>query len=140
MKLIFQLALLSAIVGALITPGPQSSKDKRLVFEGTVLEIGPSPGYSSGTVQAFQLIKYRINNVCEGNYEGKEIVVDNLLLDADELKDLKVGEVNCVGVEKSKDIGSRWNDGVLRHESDKVDAYYVVLDVFIRNCRCERPK
>jgi hypothetical protein len=57
---------------------------------------------------------YRINHICEGDYDGTEIVVDNLLLNPDELKDLKIGDVACVGVAKVKDVNSRWNDGQLR--------------------------
>ena len=139
MKVVVQLLLLITSFGALITPG-DVSKEERLVFEGRILAIGPSPGYGSGGVQAYQLVKYRINHLCEGDYNGAEIVVDHLLLSADKLKDLKVGEVVCIGVTKSKDMSSRWNDGKLRHASDKVDTYYVELGTLIRNCRCRRPK
>ena len=71
------------------------------MFEGTVLAIGPSPGYGSGGVQGYQLVRYQINHLCEGDSDGAEIVVDHLLLEGDELKDLKVGYVACVGVTKS---------------------------------------
>lgn len=140
MKVVIHLLLLTISVSALATPRLVLSKGNRLIFEGKVLAIGPSPGYGSGGVQAYQLVKYHINHLCEGDYDGAEIVVDHLLLDPDELKDLKIGDVACVGVTKSKDINSRWNDGQLRYESDKVDAYYIALDTFIRNCRCRRPK
>lgn len=49
------LLLLVISVGALIAPGSVLSKEKHLVFEGTVLKIGPSPGYGSGGVQAYPL-------------------------------------------------------------------------------------
>lgn len=46
--------------------------------------------------------------------------MDHLLLDADELKDLKVSDVACVGVTKLKDISSLWNDGQLRESETKL--------------------
>jgi hypothetical protein len=142
MKTIKCFSILAAIsVGLVMTSWESATcKDARLIFEGKVLEIGPSPGYGSGGVQAYQLVKYRINDICEGTYEGEEIIVDHLLLDPDELKDLRVGDRVCVGVTKVKKTSSRRNDGKLRHDTDKVDAYYVALDIFIRNCQCTRPQ
>jgi hypothetical protein len=142
MKTIRWFSILAAISVSLIVAsrGPAACKDDRIIFQGEVLEIGPSPGYGSGGVQAYQLVKYRVDNVCEGTYEAGEIIVDHLLLDPDELKDLRVGDTVCVGVVKVKKISSRWNDGKLRKDTDKVNAYYVALDVLIRNCQCQRPQ
>lgn len=139
MKTVIGLLLLTITLSAPLSQRLNLPRE-RLIFEGRILAIGPSPGYGSGGVQAYQLVRYHVNHVCDGSYDGKEILVDHLLLDPDELKELRVGDVVCVGVTKSKDMNSRWNDGQLRRESDKVDAYFVALDTFIRNCRCSRPK
>ena len=139
MKVIICISLLVITVSASPFARLGFVKGDRLIFEGKVLAIGPSPGYGSGGVQAYQLVKYHVNHVCEGNYAESEILVDHLLLDPNELKDLKVGDNVCVGVTRAEEINSRWNDGALRHVSDKVKMYYVALDVFIRNCRCARP-
>ena len=137
--IIYSLLAVISFSGSTISAA-ESDKGNQLIFEGQVLAIGPSPGYGSGGVQAYQLVKYRVIHVCKGKYSENEILVDHLLLDPDELKDLKVGDNVCVGVTKKKDMSSRWNDDVLRHVSDKVDVYYVALEVFIRNCRCSRPE
>ena len=139
MKIITYLSFLIFAVNLMAVPTSELSKRDRLVIEGRIIAIGPSPGYGSGGVLAYQLVKYHVNHICEGDYKGEEILVDHLLSAADDLKDLKVGDTVCIGVTKSKQMTSLWIDGVLRHESDKAEAYYIALDVFIRNCRCSRP-
>jgi hypothetical protein len=138
MRLMIQLVLLGIVLSPVMPLRPVSCKDPHMIFQGKVLEIGPSPGYGSGGVQAYQLVKYRVNNVCEGEYEHREIIVDHLLLDPDELKGLKVGDKVCIGVTKIKEMSSRWNDDQLRHSSDQVSYFYVAHDVLIRNCQCSR--
>jgi hypothetical protein len=114
-------------------------QERFLIFSGKVLEIGPSPGFGSGGVTAYQMVKYKVLAVCKGTYHEKEIIADHILLQADDLSDLKVGDKVCVGVMKTKDIDMRWNDNNLRKESDVVDMYYIVHDTFIRKCQCSGP-
>lgn len=140
MRLMIHLVFLGIVLGAVMPLRPVSCKDQLVIFHGKVLEIGPSPGYGSGGVHAYQLVKYRVNNVCEGEYGHREIIVDHLLLDPDELMGLKVGDKVCVGVTKVKEMSSRWNDEQLRHNSDQVSHFYVAHDVLIRNCQCYRDR
>lgn len=96
-----------------------------LVFEGTILQIGPSPNRDSGSVDVYQLVKYRINHIYTGVYEDKEIVVDHLILRSDDLKHLKVGDNVCVAVYRSKTISLRYNDEELRKASDIIKTFYI---------------
>ena len=137
MRTVICLIALSMTAAAAQGGGAQRQpKDARLIFSGEVLEVGPSPGYGSGGVQAFRLIKYRARQVCEGSFDGREIVVDHLILEADEFSDLKPGDMVCLGVSKSKTISIRRNDDRLRKYTDKVDLFYIAHDLLIRNCHC----
>jgi hypothetical protein len=55
-----------------------------------------------GDLDVYQLVKYEINRVCKKEYEGKEIIVDHLLLRNDQLKYLKVGQKVFLSVTQSK--------------------------------------
>jgi hypothetical protein len=107
------------------TPHGVLTTESDLVFVGKVTRIGPLPGRDSGNVDAYQLVKYRIQHLCRGSYEGREIVVDHLLLRSDDLKDLRVGEVLCVAVTKSKSISLRYNADGIRAPSDVIDTFYI---------------
>jgi hypothetical protein len=96
-----------------------------LVFQGEVEIIGPSPKSVSGVIEVYQLVKYKVDRVVIGNFDGKEIIVDHLLLDGKELKQLKVGKKVCVQLRKSKEIGQEYVDEVLRKFSDEVNIFYI---------------
>ncbi|HEY0408344.1 MAG TPA: hypothetical protein VGC89_21595, partial [Pyrinomonadaceae bacterium] len=61
------------------TPCVVLSTEPDLVFVSKVTRTGPSPVRDSGNVDAYQLVKYRIQHLCRGSYESREIVVDHLL-------------------------------------------------------------
>jgi len=62
-----------------------------LVIEGTLEKLGPDTGMLSGRIAVYRLAKYRVERVCEGNYDSKEIVVDHLILSGKEFEDISVG-------------------------------------------------
>lgn len=98
---------------------------EKLIFEGVVMRIGPSPNYISGRRTAYQLVKYRVERVCSGSYNGTEIVVDHLILCQEQLRGLKVGDKVCVTVFKSKTVNPRYNAVGIRAESDPIDTFYI---------------
>lgn len=101
--------------------------DRSLEFEGTVLKIGPNPGYLSGVNPAYQLVKYRVDRVISGKYKGKEIVVDHLLMDGKELNGVKVGDKVCISasIKSNSEIFLRTNAKGLREASQSVRTFYV---------------
>lgn len=113
---------------------PLFESDGHMIFSGEVIEIGPSPGFGSGGVRAYQLVKYRVLDVCEGSFKGQEIIADHLILDPRELGNLKIGQRACVGVKKTKEIAPRYDDEKIRKSTDHVETFHIVHDIFIRNC------
>ena len=91
MRLLFlflvSVASLLAIVSA--SPARLFESDSHMIFSGEVMEIGPSPGFGSGGVRAYQLVKYRVLDVCDGSFQGQQIIADHLILDPRELDNLK---------------------------------------------------
>jgi hypothetical protein len=112
------LILCSSVLG-------KASIDNALAFEGVVLRIGPDPGYLSGSIPAYQLVKYHIERVITGRYEGKEIVVDHLILTGKELEGIKVGARVRVIVRASEKIGLRVNAIGIRKASQVVKVFYI---------------
>lgn len=68
--------------------------NKPIIFEGTILEMSPpiGRGMPSGMFPHYRLVKYRVEHVCKGKYDGGEIVIDHSVVRGDELKDRKVGD------------------------------------------------
>jgi len=120
------------------SPASLFESDGHMIFSGEVIEIGPSPGFGSGGVRAYQLVKYRVLDVCEGSFKGQEIIADHLILDPRELDNLKIGQRACVGVKKTREIAPRYDDEKIRKSTDHVETFYIVHDIFIRNCQCFR--
>ena len=112
-----------------------SEEQKTLIFEGTVMSIGPSVP-ASGRFAFYRLAKYRVERVYSGHYAGAEIVVDHLSLTTHELDGIKAGDRVCVAVERSKKIFTRTNVGGIREESDKVDFFYVGGEVSAGKSQC----
>lgn len=120
------------------SPAPLFRSDSHIIFSGEVIEIGPSPGFGSGGVRAYQLVKYRVLDVCEGGFQGQEIIADHLILDPRELDTLRIGQRVCVGVKTTREIAPRYDDEKIRKSTDHVETFYIVHDIFIRNCQCSR--
>jgi len=112
------LILVSSVLG-------KTSADEMLAFEGTVSQIGPDPGYLSGDLPAYQLVKYRVERILTGRYEGKEIVVDHLILTGKELEGIKVGDRVCDTVRASEKIDLLVNAKGIRKASQAVKVFYI---------------
>jgi hypothetical protein len=120
------LILVSSVLG-------KAPFDEALAFEGVVSRIGPDPGYLSGDTPAYQLVKYRIERIITGRYEGNEIVVDHLILTRKELEGIKVGARVCVAVRASEKIWLRTNAKGIRKASQVVKLFYVGEKVNLSN-------
>src|SRR5262245_42752544 len=116
------LILVSSVLGK--TPANET-----LAFEGLVSQIGPDPGYLSGGLPAYQLVKYRIQRIVSGRYEGREIVVDHLILTGKELEGIKVGARVRVTVRASEKIDLRVNAKGIRKASQVVKVFYIGEEV-----------
>ena len=112
-----------------VWPGCISKSAKTRVhgisFVGVVEKIGRNPGGPSGLHAAYQLVRYRIEEICEGNYVQNEIVVDHLIGDGNELKDINVGEHVCLTVDVSKTIFVRNNEEGFRNPEDNVEFFFI---------------
>lgn len=108
------------------------------MISGEVLEIGPPPGVNDRF--PFQLLKYRVLAVCEGNYEGKEVLVYHMVK-PEGLEDLKVGDKVCLGIDKSlvMDDAKAWIEEEPKKGEEapnELATDYIALDIFIRRCQC----
>ena len=98
---------------------------EHLVLDAVVTQIGKNPGVGSGVFAVYQLAKYKIVKVCEGDYTQPEIVVDQLLLTAHELDDLRVGERVRLSVQRSKTVLMRYNQQGIREPGDEIREFYL---------------
>jgi hypothetical protein len=103
----------------------QPATQSELVIAAVVEKIGKDPGVSSGYYLIYQLAKYRVVEVCAGNYSQKEIVVDHLLVSGDELKALRVGDKVYLTLQPSKTIKMRFNEEGFRDSSQNVGTFYI---------------
>ena len=101
------------------------SLETNVIFDGKVVEVGPSPRSASGGVEVYQLAKYKIRRIINDEFKEKYVVVDHLLLDGDELSKITVGQRVCVSFRKSPTIERRYDDEVLRRYSDQPVAFFI---------------
>src|ERR1700730_7814789 len=103
------------------------SKDSsgKIVFVGTVRRIASDPGILSGDLAIYRLAKYKIEQLCNGEYNEKEMVVDHLILTGKELNGINVGDRVCVSVEKSKSVLARFNAEGIRSSNDTVKIFFI---------------
>jgi hypothetical protein len=109
--------------------GQQSTKSfvlsPNVVFEGTVLQVGPAPSRISGRLAVYQLVKYRVDRICQGAYSEKEMVVDHLILYRNQLRGLRIGQRVCIGVNKSAEVFERNNVKGIRSPTEAVNTFYI---------------
>jgi len=103
---------------------PKINKN-RIAFLGTVEKIGRDPGAPSGVLAVYQLAQYRVDQVCEGEYVRKEIVVDHLIGTGDELNNIRVGDRVCVSVKISKSILVRNDEEGFRSAAESIEEFYI---------------
>lgn len=129
MRLYLQLVIVSFIFLAVAMSHrcsrEQPATRSELVLAAVVEKIGKDPGVSSGYYLIYQLAKYRVVQVCAGNYNQKGIVVDHLLVSGDELKTLRVGDKVYLTLQPSKTIEIRFNEEGFRDSSQKVSTFYI---------------
>jgi hypothetical protein len=101
-----------------------------LIISGEVLEVGDPPKSNDFP---FQLIRYRVADVCEGVYDQGEILVYHMV-SAKGMRDIKRGDKVCLGVIKSFGIESK-KDG---RPPEGLATAYLDTDIFIRRCQCSR--
>jgi len=110
----------------------QGLPNKTLVIEGTLEKLGPDTGMLSGRIAVYRLAKYRVERVCEGNYDSKEIVVDHLILSGKEFEDISVGDRVCLTLKISDQIAVRYNAEGIRRSTDTVKTFYVAHELITR--------
>lgn len=106
----------------------ESTASDTIVFEGTLVKLGPDPGIVSGRVAVFRLAKFRVDKVCSGKYEQAEIVVDQLVFNGKEFENIKIGDRVCVRVKASNEIAVRNNAEGMRSPEEVVSKYYVASE------------
>jgi hypothetical protein len=126
MKRTIVLTALTIVFIQVCQPKAQIShpRSQNLIFEAIVKKIGSAPGVGSGFHAVYQLAKYKVLSVCEGEYDQQEIVVDHLMLYGNELDDLRVGDKVRVVTKKSETIFTRNNEEGFRNAGDKVEFFY----------------
>lgn len=139
------IVLTFVVLGISVGSFPQQStrsahETPDLIFEGTVLQIGPDSGRVSGRAAVYQLVKYRVNHVCHGSYSEKEIVVDHLILYRKQLSGIRVGDKVCVSVNKSSEIFVRNNVNGIRTPSEAITTFFIGGQVtrIASPCACPR--
>lgn len=105
--------------------GARPPQPNILVVDAIVERIGKNPGVGSGVMAVYQLAKYTIVKVCTGEYAQPEIVVDHLLLTAEELNDLRVGDRVRLHVRRSETIFRRNNEDGFRKATDEIGEFYI---------------
>jgi hypothetical protein len=129
MKLYLQIAIASSLLLTSVVNYKCDSKEEKsesgLLLAGVVDKIGKHPGATSGGYKIYQLVRYRVAEVCTGTYNQKEIVVDHLLVSGEEVKSLRVGEKVYLTLTASKTIETRFDEEGLRSASDNVETFYI---------------
>ena len=96
-----------------------------IVFEGTLETLGPDPGFVSGVLASYRLAKYRVEKICEGQYDGTEIIVDHRIFTLKEFEGINVNDRLCITVKKSTDTSEQFYDNVLRSPTDDIKTRYI---------------
>ena len=99
------------------------TQSQKLVLDGVVEKMGKSPGVAGGLHAVYQLAKYRVETVCEGEYDQQEIVVDHLLLSGNEPDSSRPGDRVRLLIKKSNTIFTRYDEDGLRKPDDKVGVF-----------------
>ena len=99
-----------------------------LIISGEVIAVGEAPKSDSFP---FQLMKYRVRDVCQGEYDQKEIAIYHMVPSAG-LSDVKAGDKVCVGATKTFGMDEKKAD----NSAKTPDMAYLSADIFIRRCQC----
>jgi hypothetical protein len=103
-----------------------------VIIEGTILDMSPvfGGGMPSGILPHYRLVKYRVDRVCKGKYEGREIVIDHIIDGNREiLKDRKIGDKVYVLASRDKKAGTIYTYKGIRDSPGEVKYLYHGEDV-----------
>lgn len=140
MGLQYLFSILLLLSGISQAPAVKEGGPELIVFQGRLIKVDRSLREKSGQNLVYRLAKYKVEQVCEGEYTDSEIVVDHMVLTGRELKGLKVGDRVCVTVEKKKNITVRFNAPGIREPSDIVDMFYRAQNLTRAPCKCAPPQ
>ena len=123
--------ILTVIFGGARDQTVASQENKRTIIAGEVLKVGAQPNEKSEWLH--RLIKYRVLDVCEGNYDKQEIIVSNL--PDPEFDKLEVGTKVCFSVVKTvgPTVNEDWSVDVKGNED-----HYFNTSLFLENCECQK--
>ena len=93
------------------------------MFEGTIEKLAPNPESVSGWNAVYRLAKYRVERICAGEFEGKEIVVDHIVFDRKEFESVNVGDRVCVTAKISNKIHTRFDADGIRSPFENVPTF-----------------
>lgn len=105
--------------------GLPSKQTSEIVFEGELLVVGPPPPFASGYFSTFRLAKYRVLQVCKGNYSGSEIVVDHPAITLKEFDGVDVGDKLWITVSREKKIASQHSAVGIRESSERPREFFI---------------
>lgn len=109
------------------------AKDQQLIFEGTVLKIGPQTP-ASGVFAFYRLAKYRVDRVFTGSYSASEIVVDHLALTTRELEGIKENDHVCIKVTTKPKLFSTTYVNGIREQGTAISQFHQGEQVSVGNC------
>src|SRR4051794_16272446 len=112
-------------------------KTEHLVFAGEVFEVQDT-NLEEGTADAYQMVEYKVLNVCKGKIPGETIRVAHVVGTA---KDLILGQVVCRRVRTTDGFRTfaadlLKYDGILVPEEDLSD---YIFEGFRAPCSCPVP-
>lgn len=134
-KLLLFAVTLALFCGSSISVGlPSRSGRNVVIIEGTILDMSPvlgpvKPGIAGGVIANYRLVKYRVDRVCKGKYEGHEIVVDHVIEHREVLQGRKVGDKVYVLAWRSKKQGTVYTYKGIRDSLENIKYLYHAGDV-----------
>lgn len=100
-----------------------------LIFEGTIIKIGRSPGIVCGVTAPYRIAKYKVEKIYEGRYDKAEIVVHHLFCRPDILEDLTAGDRVLVLIDLRSPPSQISPDGEILRREDRLKKYYAAKRV-----------
>ncbi|NLT32175.1 MAG: hypothetical protein GXX81_01905 [Acidobacteria bacterium] len=125
---------LAVILVIVLCISSYGGNDNDICFEGKIEKMAP-PTFASGVVPAYRLVRYQVIRVLKGTYREREIVVDHLVMDVDELEKYHPGDIVCLCVEKVRQPLQRWNAKGIRDPDERVQWYFIDKDLHKGNCK-----
>ena len=126
MKAIAIICLALVFINACLSKAREApSETHNLVIDAFVEKIGAAPGVGSGVRAVYQFAKYNVTQVCNGEYDQQDILVDHLLLYGNELDRFRPGDRVRLVIKKSNTIFKRNNEDGFRNAEDKVEVFYI---------------